>query len=346
MIIWLFGDRFINRWLCSIEGDGGAGAGGAPPAGSTPPGGQPGGVMDPPPGGGEPPPGEPPPGGGAPPTGDQGPYSEAGFKAWLDTQPDAVKNQPSIQRIKSFDDMATSYLSGQAMVGADKIAIPTDPNDVNGWNEVYTKLGRPNAATDYKLEPPQGQQFTDTDKKLHEAMLPVAHKLGLSQAQVAGLAEAFTGHFQGIASEASSAHAQKVEQGWSTLKSEWGAAFDQNQAIAKRAATGLQMGEAELAGLEAVLGTDGLMKMMHRLGTMISPAGFAHDGGATGKDFVATPDQAKAEIAKIDGELKELMDKHKGKGNINEDPNYKQLMARRSDLFKLAYPGEGKATSL
>ena len=107
---------------------------------------------------------------------------------WIKNVPEDMRGEPSLALVKDFPGLVKSYVHGQKMVGADKIALPgTDASD-DTWNEFYGKLGRPETAADYGLKKPEdlpeGFPYSeDIEKDFGEQ----AHKLGLTPKQVKGL---------------------------------------------------------------------------------------------------------------------------------------------------------------
>lgn len=158
----------------------------------------------------------------------------AAEKTWLDGLPDDLKQSPSLTRYSSQEALARAYLNAEKMIGAEKVPVPKDPNDAEGWDRYYKAGGRPEKPDEYGFAKPEqlpdGMEYSpDIDK----AFATKAHELGLNKKQAAALRE-----WQlGIMSEG---HKQQTSQteiarsdGEAKLKSSWGRAYDQNLTIAK-----------------------------------------------------------------------------------------------------------------
>ena len=88
--------------------------------------------------------------------------------------PEEYKEEKALQNFSNMNDFVKSYLNAQSLVGANKVAIPNKMATEEDWEEVYSKLGRPNKPEDYKysfdneVDPEQLKQFNET-----------AHRIGL-----------------------------------------------------------------------------------------------------------------------------------------------------------------------
>lgn len=106
--------------------------------------------------------------------------------SWNGSLSDEYKSLPTFEKFKSADDLAKSYVNLEKMVGKDKIVMPKDEKDVDGWNTVYSRLGRPEAPDKYevKLDLPEGLSVPD---EAINSFKSVAHQYGLSNKQLQGI---------------------------------------------------------------------------------------------------------------------------------------------------------------
>lgn len=206
-------------------------------------------------------------------------------------------NLKGIVELKGWDTPAKaieSYTNLEKLVGADKagrgVIWPKDDADTEGWNGIFTKMGRPEKPDGYKLPVPDGQ-----DPNFAKSMAPLLHKHGLSQRQAEGLAADWNA-MQAAQMKAFDDNA-KIEDGRAidALKREWGGEFDKRTEFGKRAARELGLDADGLGNLEAALGTAGMLKLLVNMGTKMGEDKFVSDG----KDskLGLTPDAAKAAIA-------------------------------------------------
>ena len=114
------------------------------------------------------------------------------------------------------------------------------------------------------------------------------------------------------------------------LRREWGSDFDSNVQAGRKAMKALGLSEAELTGLEMASGFHGAMSVLARIGKSVSSGG----SGDTPKLSVMTADEAKAELARLQGD-KVFQDTMRDVRN----PHARTEAVRRYEhLNALAYP--------
>jgi len=245
---------------------------------------------------------------------------------------DAGINLVNDRQWKSPADLLKSYTNLEKLTGvpADKlIRIPKD-NDPAAWNEVYTKLGRPESAEKYVIPIPEGQPkdfANEAAKWFHEA--------GLPQSSVTKIAEKWNGFVEAQQKATMEKQAQENQVQINDLKKAWGPNYEQNAAIVDRAAETFGMNQDQLSALKDVLGPKGAMEFLHNIGSKIATESTKDPAGMTQRgEFTMSPDQAKAKIAQLKG------DRSFSQLFVSQDP--KQRMEARAEmdrLHKLAYPG-------
>ena len=70
---------------------------------------------------------------------------------WRDSLSDDIRGDASLENINDINSLAKGYVHAQRMVGADKIALPGKYATEDDWQQVYTKLGRPESPENYEL---------------------------------------------------------------------------------------------------------------------------------------------------------------------------------------------------
>jgi hypothetical protein len=245
---------------------------------------------------------------------------------------DAGLNMVNDRQWKSPADLLKSYSNLEKLTGvpADQIIKLPKGNDPAAWNEVYTKLGRPESADKYVIPVPEGQpkEFaSEASKWFHEA--------GLPQSAVTKIAEKWNGFMDAQQKAHAEKQAQDQQIQVNELKKTWGAEYDKNASVVDRAAETFGMNQDQLSALKQVLGPKGAMEFLHKIGSKIAVEGQGDPAGMTQRgEFTMNADQAKAEIARLKG------DKDFARLFTSADP--KQRMEARANmdrLHKLAYPG-------
>lgn len=193
---------------------------------------------------------------------------------------------------QGVDSVLDSYKNLETLLGAPRerlVKLPDDSSDLAAMSEVYDKIGRPEAPEKYSFE-----DTTDTLKWAKKAF----HEVGLSDVQARNLVEKFTEHNSSIEEGLNSSKADAIQQQAGALKSDWGAAYDQNVRIAKNATAALGIKPETIESMEEAMGFAEVMKLMHNIGSKVGESDFLQ-GSTAG---VMTPDQAKYEIQKLEGD--------------------------------------------
>jgi hypothetical protein len=187
-------------------------------------------------------------------TGSQGvataaPAAPVGF---LDSLPDDLRMEPSLRNFTDPASLAKSYVHAQRMIGADKIPLPGKSATDEDWANVWAKLGRPQAPSEYDVKF-DGIPFADSEI---EGFRQSAFEAGLNNRQVERMAKFLQETVTGADASRSEMTEKAVYAAEQELRQEFGQAFEQRMALAYNAATQL-LGDASL--LDEVQLSDGRM---------------------------------------------------------------------------------------
>jgi hypothetical protein len=130
---------------------------------------------------------------------------------WKDSISEAYRNDPNIEKFTEIDALAKSYINATKMIGQDKVVIPTNNSTEEHWDEVYTKLGRPESADKYSLIKSFAEQ---------------SHKLGLNNKQAQGILEFYKNNMEGTAQQSKIDTETAQVQAEQQLRQEWGRDFE------------------------------------------------------------------------------------------------------------------------
>ena len=226
------------------------------------------------------------------------------------------------------EDALKSYANLERLIGGDKIALPSSDAPPEAWDAVYAKLGRPERAEDYALVKPEG--FAGYSDELAAGFKQAAHSAGLSDRQAKALHDFYVSQAANRAAEEAERADAASEELTGELRAKWGPQFDAKVALARRAARAFAPGEA-LDALESSLEAPALLSLFARIGEAMGEDRLIGDGGAL---MALGPESARAEIAKIEGQMIDprspLMDR--------SHPEHDTLVARRSALYRVAFP--------
>jgi hypothetical protein len=143
---------------------------------------------------------------------------------WKDSISEQYRNDPNIEKFTEIDALAKSYINATKMIGQDKLVIPNNNSTEEAWNEVYTKLGRPESADKYSLD--VKSEVVNLDENAIKQFAEQSHKLGLNNKQAQGILEFYKNNMEGSAQQSKidteTAQAQAEQQ----LRQEWGRDFE------------------------------------------------------------------------------------------------------------------------
>ncbi len=133
--------------------------------------------------------------------------------------------------MKDFPTLAKSYVAAQKFVGG-SVRVPKDDAPQEEWDKFYGKLGRPESADGYQFPIPDVDLEAPLTKHILGTFKKTAHGLGLTPRQAQGIALAYVDMERQAEKTNAAATATRIEE----LKTEWGAAYENNIAIARSAA--------------------------------------------------------------------------------------------------------------
>lgn len=165
--------------------------------------------------------------------------------SWLDSVPEEIRGDKSLSTIPDVGTLAKNYVNAQRMIGADKVALLGKYATPEEYDQFYSKIGRPDAPTDYKYEIDEG---TDVSDDTVTWASNVFHKAGLTPRQANIVMEEYLKAGQGESAAFSPPSEQQVvalrNQTIENLQREWGSDYEDNLAVANAVIT--EFGTEEL----------------------------------------------------------------------------------------------------
>ncbi|MCC6718393.1 MAG: hypothetical protein IT555_10965 [Acetobacteraceae bacterium] len=215
---------------------------------------------------------------------------------WRAGLPPDLRDSPSLGKFTDPAGLAKSYVELETLIGRKGLVIPGEKDGAEVHARFRQALGVPDAPEGYGLKAPEGvpaEVWSDDSAKQFAGW---AHKHGLTPTQAQGIAADFAKH------QAANMPAPGVEADGRSmedhLRGEWGSAYAAKVDVAKRAAQQFAASPAVLDALEAKVGGAEMIRLFARIGEAMGedrPAGMG-TGRSRG---VLTPDEAKAELAKL-----------------------------------------------
>lgn len=148
-------------------------------------------------------------------------------ESWLNSLDEDLRNNPSISKYKSLQDMAKGHAELAKMIGKDKVIVPGENAKPEEWAAFWDKVGRPSELTGY--EAPEIKDLPEEVKMRAEALEAFkakAHELGLTKKQFAELYALQTELTQNSFNQQKEQINQMATKTETDLRKEWGAAYD------------------------------------------------------------------------------------------------------------------------
>ena len=140
---------------------------------------------------------------------------------WKGSLPDDIAGDKSLENIKDISSLAKSYIHAQKLVGADKIPVPNKYATDKDWDEVYSRLGRPKTADEYKFD------VKDVNQDGLKSFANQAHKMGLLPHQANEMVKWYQENVNSENQAKDVAAETARTEATANLKKEFGLAFDQ-----------------------------------------------------------------------------------------------------------------------
>jgi|TARA_B110000285_G_C15024667_1_gene563488 hypothetical protein len=210
---------------------------------------------------------------------------------WKETISEEFRTNPNIEKFTEIDALAKSYINAVSMIGQDKIPVPNNNSTDDQWNEVYSKLGRPESAEKYELN--VDSETVPLDESAIKSFAENAHKLGLNNKQAQGILEYYKDSMEGSAQQAQIDVETSQAQSEAELRKEWGRSFDENikkaGAVAKANMDG-EILELTLADGRRLGDHPAIIKGFANIANLMSEdkmIGTGEDNASSGRDYSA-----------------------------------------------------------
>ena len=190
-------------------------------------------------------------------------------------------------------DMLTSYRALEKMLGSEKLPLPRDEADREGYERIYKALGRPETPDGYGVV-----QDGSADPAFAKEAARWFHEAGLSTKQGQALAERFNEHVGRAQAMADQAFDARSSREIDDMRSVWGDRYDANIEMGRRAADRFGLDVPELNAMERAIGTRRMLTLMQKIGQGFGEHSFVA-GDDRGGGFRMTPQAARARISAL-----------------------------------------------
>jgi len=247
---------------------------------------------------------------------------------WTGNLDEDLRDDPSITKFKTPNDLAKSYKNLESKLGKDKILAPKDDWTEKEWGAFYKASGRPDTHDGYQLtsvELPEGMTLAEDNSAFQQ----MAFNRGLNQAQADGLYKDWVAARVDDFNSAKTTAEEARTTASTELRKEWGAKYEKNLKLAER--TFMENASEEL---KAAFNREGwgnnpdMIKLFAKLGQERSEDTI---GETLKTEGLLTPDEAQAKINKVMG------DKKNPYWN-KEHPEHQGMQDQMDGWFKMAHP--------
>ncbi len=228
--------------------------------------------------------------------------AETTESSWTSSLPEELQSSKSLEKFKDVEGLARSYLEAEKGLSS-RLKVP-EKDDQEGWDQVFSQLGRPESADKYDLEGIQNAEVAQSEenKATIDRFKEVGHKYGLSNRQVAGIID----DVLGMTVEQQRAAGEAREADVAALKQEFGNQFDARVELAN--STLRQMVEksggdfdrlSEALVQSGMTSNPDLVKALAGIGRMMQQDKLYGAGGEPRSMTGMTPPEIKARIDQI-----------------------------------------------
>lgn len=231
------------------------------------------------------------------------------------------------RKAPKIEDMGRSYMNLEKLLGREKVPVPVDDNDEEGWNRWYAATGRPEGPDKYEFERPELPQDLPYDEDSEKAFREWSHINGLNKKQAKNLYDAYvkTQVERHAAYHTGQKQARAKIEG--DLRREYGNQYEGKVALAKTAIQEFTDPDYRAYLDETGMGNDPrLIRAWIRVGEKM-----------TGETKLKGAPVQQAQPADFDRAIADFRDKHKDALFSKDHPNHEIRVKEYNKLFKAKY---------
>jgi hypothetical protein len=243
--------------------------------------------------------------------------SATGWKSSLRTD---LRDSPFAQKFEDTPDglnkALESYGNLEKLLGHEKVPIPKDVNDVEGWNRFSKAMGIPDKAEGYGLPdakiPPELKGLSLDKNTFAEVM----HSHKVHPSAVKGIWETYQKMTIDSYKQAMEEHGKKLNETVNRLKGEWGDAYQTNVELGQMVINKFSDDQETNDYITSILTQDPRgIKFLAKIGDQ-----FAENkvGEFQMKRFTLSPDEAMEEVDKLKRDMDGPYMNQKGKFTARE----------------------------
>ena len=259
--------------------------------------------------------------------------AKAGQGNWYDTLPQDIKANPTITRYKSGEEFAKGHLELEKTMGLKGTLVPVESSSDEVRAKFFKDIGRPDNAEGYTSPVMEGlhESIKLTQEQDVGWFKKLAFDAGLNGKQHDAIYKAYLELQSQRLTEYDKTLSDQSNQAGTDLRNKWGGTYDERLALSNGLVK--KFGAEKADSLMTKFGSDPeAIEFLYNLGSQLSEDKL----GEIGRSGLGMhPEEAKTEINKL---MKVIME------TKPDDPIYKDLLAKKNTLYKIAYPPKQAAT--
>jgi len=179
------------------------------------------------------------------------------------------------------------------------LKLPTDQNDVAGWESVWQRLGAPADPKEYDFSSVKHADGSAPDPALLEAVRQAAAAVRAPKERAGEIANALLKHLDGTKASQAAEAAAKLAAEKAELAKSWGTNAEFNRLTAMQGAKRLGVDEETVAKLENAVGYSKVMEMFRKVGAGTREDTFHEGSRGNAGGFPATAEGAQSRLNEL-----------------------------------------------
>lgn len=202
---------------------------------------------------------------------------------------------------KGFKDpgaVLESYRNFEKLQGVpqDRLLKLPERSDDPAWSDIHRRLGAPEKPEGYELK-------FEGDAEFATRMAAAMHKAGIPKSAAGALNAEWNSYVTDLIAKDEQARKEKDAAELTELRGKWGAKYDENVELGRRAGREFGLSQEEFDAISGAMGSGKTLELFNRIGSKIGEAApFNPAQGGGGNSFGLSPDAARARITALSGD--------------------------------------------
>lgn len=268
------------------------------------------------------------------------------YQTLVDSLPDELKNNATIQNTKSFDALASQLVNAQSALGAKRLEQPQQDWDDEKWEEYYSKVRPENNEYNIPEEVSISEEYDNreipapTEDQLQD-LTDFATEIGLNQKQFDGLLGRWAELQMQGEMDVESYNKETIDKYGADMAEHWGNQFKVNMQQANETFDALSQEIPELQDLvnwsPIVANHPAVLKLFHKISEISGDALPMGNSGSSPFGQDASIQSIKAQIEQLDTDNKQLVMTDPSSLSFADREKREQILDKRIKLYSQLY---------